>query len=85
MQRLQIQLFFGLDRHKSHSRSLHRFGDRFRIQEVTLVGLHIRLHVLRRHQSHFMPLLAQRPTEKVRSTARLHANQLHLQIRGECQ
>ena len=85
MQRLQIQLLLGLDRHKTHSRSLHRLGNGFGIQVVTLVRLHVGLHVLRRHQSHFMTLCAQRPSQKVSSTADLHANQLHLQIRGEGQ
>jgi hypothetical protein len=31
MQRLQIQLFFGFDGHKSHPRTLHRLGNRFGI------------------------------------------------------
>jgi hypothetical protein len=83
MQRLQIQPFLGLDGHKSHPRTLHRLGDRFRIQKVTLVGLHVRLYVLRRHQPYLMSLLAQSSSEKMRSTTRFHANQLHLQIRGE--
>jgi len=62
---------------------LHRFGNGFGIQVVTLVRLHVGLHVLRRHQSHFMTLFAQRPSQKMSSTASFHANQLHLQIRGE--
>src|ERR1700736_3512037 len=35
---------------------------------VPLVRLHVGLHVLRRHQSHFMTLFAQRPPQKVSST-----------------
>src|SRR6202167_837870 len=85
MQSLQVQLLLRLDRHKTHSRSLHRFRNGFGIQVVTLVRLHVGLHVLRRHQPHFMTLFAQRPPQKVGSTAGLHANQLHLQIRGEGQ
>jgi hypothetical protein len=64
---------------------VHRFGYGFGIQVVTLVRLHVGLHVLRRHQSHFMTLLPQRPPQKVGSTTGLNANQLHLQIRGEGQ
>jgi hypothetical protein len=64
---------------------LHRFRNGFGIQKVTLVGLHIRLHLLRRHQSHFVPLFSQSPPEKARSTTGLHAHQLHFQIRGESQ
>ena len=48
------------------------------IQEVTLVGPQVRLHVFWRHQSHWVPLLTQGPPQKMRSTAGLHADQLHL-------
>jgi hypothetical protein len=85
MQRLQIQLFLGLDRHKTHSRSLHRSRNGFGIQGVTLVRLHGGLHLLRRDQPHFMTWFAQRLPQKVRSTTGLHANQLQLQIRAEGQ
>jgi hypothetical protein len=57
MQGLQIQLLFGLDRHEPHPRPLHRFSNGFRVQEVTLIRLHVGLYVLRRHQPHLMPLL----------------------------
>src|ERR1700676_749910 len=67
MQGLQIQLPLGLDRHKAHPGPLHRFRNGFRIQEVTLVGLHVRLHVLRRHQSHFMTLPTEDATDDVRT------------------
>src|SRR3984957_20783725 len=66
-------------------KQLHRFRNGFGIQVIALVGLHVGLHVLSRHQSHFMTLFAQRPPQKVRSTTGLHADQLHLQIRGEGQ
>jgi hypothetical protein len=52
---------------------------------VALVRLHVRLYVLSRHQSHFMPLRSQSPPQKMRSVARFHADPLHLQIRGEIQ
>src|SRR5512141_745390 len=41
-----------------------------RCQVIALVRLHVGLHILRRHQSHFMTLFAQRPPQKVRSTTR---------------
>jgi hypothetical protein len=85
MQRLPIELLLRLDRHKTHPRPLRRFRKGFGIQKVTLVGLHRRLPVLRRQQAHLVPWLAESPPEKVRSTAGLHANQIHLQIRGEGQ
>jgi len=72
MPRLHVELSLPLDRNKTPPRPLHRFGDRFRIQVVTLVGLHLRLHVLRRHQSHLAPLLAQSAPQKVRSTSTLY-------------
>jgi len=37
MQGLQIQLLLGLNRHKTHPRPLHRFGNGFRFQEVLLL------------------------------------------------
>src|SRR6266851_9037560 len=73
MQSLQVQLLLRLDRHKTHSRSLHRFGNGFGIQVVALVRLHVGLHILRWHQSHFMTLFAQCPPQKVSSTTSLHA------------
>jgi len=53
-------------------------GDRFRINEVVFVGFAIRLHELRRDQSHLVPLLAQPGAQTMRSgtcfqTVRLHA------------
>jgi hypothetical protein len=77
MERLHIQLLLRLDRYKTHPRPSDRFGNRFRVDVVALVGLHIRLYVLRRHQAHFMPLFPQSPPEKVRSTAGFHADPLN--------
>ena len=52
---------------------------------LPLVGLHIGLDVLRRHQSHVVPLLAQSPPQKMRAAARFHADHFDLHIRGESQ
>jgi hypothetical protein len=42
MQGLQIQLIIGLDRHKAHRRPCYRLGNRFRIDEIAFVGLHLK-------------------------------------------
>jgi hypothetical protein len=47
--------------------------------------LELRPQNTKNNLTHLVPLLAQGAPEKVRSTAGLHANQLHLQICGECQ
>src|SRR5262249_4328470 len=43
-----------LDRHKAHRRAPNRLADRFGIGGIVLVALDVRLHVLRRHQSHLV-------------------------------
>src|SRR6202008_4043349 len=63
-----------LDRHKAHRRALNRLADRFRIGGIVLVALDVRLHVLRRHQSHLVAKRAQLPPPVVRRRARLQAN-----------
>ena len=50
MQRLQIQLFRGLGRHKLHRRALHGFGNRFGVVEVVLLSLAIGADIFGRHQ-----------------------------------
>jgi len=67
MDRLQVQLVVGLDRDKPHVLTFDGFSDSLGINEVVLVGLHKRLHELRRDQPHFMALLLQCSTEKVSS------------------
>ena len=59
---LQVGLFDRLDRHKAHGGSAHRFADRFRISSIILVGLDVRLHILRVHPFDLMPELFKRPT-----------------------
>jgi hypothetical protein len=60
-----------LDRHKAHRRTLNRLADRFRIGGIVLIALDVRLHILRRHQSHLVPKRAQLPRPVVRRRARL--------------
>jgi len=44
----QKRLLLGvLHRYKAHVRSPHRLADRFRIGDIVLVGLHVRLDELR--------------------------------------
>jgi hypothetical protein len=52
---------------------------------IALVRLHVGLHILRRHEPHFMPLLLQRPAKKVCSSTSFHADQFHLQVRRKAQ
>jgi hypothetical protein len=55
---LPIELLLRFDLHKTHVLLGHGFGDRFRIDEVVLVGLAVRLHKLRRDESYLVPLLS---------------------------
>jgi hypothetical protein len=55
---LPIELRLRLDLHKAHVLLGYGFGNRLSIDEVILVRLPVRLHKLRRDQSHLMPLLA---------------------------
>ena len=45
--------------HKTHRRPSHSLGTRFGTDTVVLVRLHVRLHMLRRHQAHIAPLIPQ--------------------------
>src|SRR5262249_28483421 len=63
----------------------NRLADCFRIGCIVLVALDVRLHVLRRHQSHLMPKRAQLPRPVVRRRARLQANQTWRQSTEERQ
>src|SRR5262245_53644193 len=74
-----------LDRHKAHRRALNRLANRFRIGGIVLVALDVRLHVLRRHQSHLVAKRAQLPRPVVRRRARLQANQTGRQSTEERQ
>ena len=75
MQRLQIELVLGLDRHESHGRPLHGFGDRFGILVIVLIGLHEGTDELRWNQPHFMPLRDQSCAKVMSATACFHANE----------
>ncbi len=55
------------------------------IDVVVLVRLHVRLHILRRHQAHIMALFPKSTAEKMGSSAGLHANQAMRKVRGKAQ
>ena len=59
MHRLQVELVVGLDRNEAHVLPIDSFGDRFRIEEVVLVRLQLRLYELARDESHVVSLAAQ--------------------------
>src|SRR5216684_7940814 len=85
MQGLQIQLVIGLDRHKAHGRPCDSLRDRLSIDVVALVRFHVRLHILRRNQPHFVSLFSQCPAKKMRTPTGFHANQLDVHVRCEAQ
>src|SRR5262249_39309660 len=58
---------------------------RFGIGGIVLIALDVRLHVLRRHQSHLVAKRAQLPPPVVRRRARLQANQTGRQLTEERQ
>src|SRR6266567_6757346 len=83
VQRPQIQLIVGLDRNETHTWSSHRLRDRLCIDVVVLIRLHVRFHILRRHQTHIMPLFPKGTAQKMGASTGLHADQGHAQIRCE--
>ena len=68
---LQIELFFRFKRHKAHARALYSLSDGFRINVVALVGFHVWLHILCRHQPRVMSLLLKWARQEMRSATGL--------------
>ena len=85
MHGLQIELFFRFGRDEAHTRALYSLSDGFSINVVTFVGLHIWLYVLSWHQLHIVSLRLKRASQKMRTAARLHADKLNPDVRGESQ
>jgi hypothetical protein len=83
MHRLKVELVIRLDRNKPRVLSVDRLGNRFRIQEVVLVGLHEGLYELGRDQPHVMALFSQHTSEEVRPGACLYTDQGRLHVRGK--
>ena len=69
VKRLQVELLGGLGRNELHGRALHSLGDRLCVEEVVLLSLRIRTHVLRRHPPCFVPKLLQLAAEMMRANA----------------
>ncbi len=63
-----------LDGNKAHAGTLHCLTDRLGIGPVILVGLHIRLDELRRHQPCLMPQGLYGPAPWMRTATSLHAD-----------
>src|ERR1017187_4915672 len=85
MQGLHVELLVGLDRHKAHRGPAHCLSNRFSVDVIALVGLHERLHILRRHQAYFMALFSQCPAKEMSSSTGFHADQLRGKVRGEAE
>src|SRR6266851_1273682 len=85
MQGLQIQLVISLDRHETHRRPCDSLSNRLGIDVIALVRFYVRLHILRRYQSHLVSLFPQCSAKKMRTSAGFHANQLDVYVRGETQ
>lgn len=85
MHRLEVELVIGLNRDEAHVLALDCLRDSFRIDEVVLVGLHKRLHELRRNQPHIVPLLLQDSPEEVCTGTGFETDQRGLHVRRERQ
>src|SRR6266478_5875223 len=85
VQGLHIQLVISLDRHEAHCRPCDRLSNRLGIDVIALVRFYVRLHILRRYQSHLVSLFPQCSAKKMRTSAGFHANQLDVYVRGETQ
>ena len=81
VQRLQVELVVGLDRHKPHVLPRHRLGDRLRIEEVVLVRLEKGFYKLRRDQPHIVSLFTQDSADEMRARAGFDPNQQAWQVR----
>ena len=82
---LPVQLLLRFDRYKTHVLLSYGFGDGFGVEQVVLVRLPIRLHKLRRNQSHLVALVAQCGSHKVCSSTSLKADQRGGQVRAVSQ
>ena len=72
VQCLQIELIIRLNGNETHVLTCHRFGNRFRIIEIILVGLDEWLHELPRDELHLMSLIAQLGGKEMRARAGFH-------------
>ena len=80
MQGLHVELRLGLEWHEAHGRPRRRLGDRLRIPIVVLLRLHIRPHILGRHQPNLVPVRLRRSSDEMGTTARLHRHDTSRQL-----
>ncbi len=85
VQRLHVELVIRLDRDKAHGWPRDCFADRLGIDEVALVRLHVRLHVLSRDDPHLMTLYPECSSQEMSSGTCLHADQVGLSVRRKLQ
>ena len=83
VQHQQRLLGLGLHRYEAHARALHGLATALGIGRVMLVGLHVRLHVLWRHQPYLVAELGQLASPVMRPAARLDADEAAWQIGEE--
>jgi hypothetical protein len=70
-----VELLLGLDLHKAHILFPHRFGDRFAIDEVVLVGFSVRFNELAGMSRTGVTLFSQFAPHEVRSRIGFQADQ----------
>lgn len=68
MRALRVELRLVLQRHEPHDRPCCELGDRFRVPIVVLLRLDVRAHILGRHQSDLVALVAE-PAVKMMGAA----------------
>src|SRR6516162_1398448 len=78
---LKIELLNRLDGNKLHGRTLHSFGNRFRVAEVVLLAFRIRPHIPGWHQPGVVAKRTQLSAQVMRPDARLHADQARGSLR----
>jgi transposase len=83
MQRLHVELGFGLELDKPHRRPGRRLGDRLRIVVVVLVRLDVGPDILRRHEPYLMSLGRKQTAEMVGTAAGFHRDHTWGEILGE--
>jgi hypothetical protein len=85
VQRKRCLLLGRLGRHEAHGRPRDRLANRLGIVAVVLVGLHVRLDELRRHEPHFVAQLDELARPVVRAAAGFHPDQAGWQVAKELQ
>src|SRR5260370_39581145 len=74
-----------VDGDEAHRWPCESLRDRLGIDVVALVRFHVRLHILRRYESHLVSLFPQCSAKKMRTSAGFHANQPDVYVGSEAQ